>query len=79
MLVNPGKMFIINSLLLVAGAYLVAGLVFAIYFLIGGVTRIDEGAKDSNWRFRLIILPGTIVFWPVLLKKWRMVAKNEVK
>lgn len=50
--------------------YLFAGLIFAIPFLIKGVTVIDEGAVDSKWSFRLIILPGTIVFWPFLLRKW---------
>ena len=57
-------------ILLLAAAYLLMGLLFAIPFVIKGVTRIDEGARGSGWGFRLIIIPGTIVFWPFLLKKW---------
>jgi len=44
--------------------------VFAVPFVIKGVTRIDENAVGSKWGFRLIIIPGSIVFWPLLLRKW---------
>lgn len=63
-------MNIVNVLLLIVAAYLVVGLVFAIPFVIKGVTKIDEGAHGSTWGFRMIIIPGTIVFWPLLLKRW---------
>jgi hypothetical protein len=68
-------MVFVNLILLIAGLYLAAGFVFAIPFVIKGVTKIDEGAIGSNWGFRLIIIPGTIVFWPLLLKKWMAVNK----
>lgn len=64
-------MTIVYIILIIVAIYLFAGLVFAIPFVIRGVTQIDEGAIGSKWGFRLIIIPGTIVFWPVLLKKWR--------
>ncbi len=51
-------------------AYLVAGLIFSIPFLLKWVNKIDESVHESPWTFRLIILPGCIVFWPVLLKKY---------
>jgi hypothetical protein len=35
----------VNILLLIAVAYLFCGLVFAIAFVIKGVTRVDEGAN----------------------------------
>ncbi|MGQ0737888.1 MAG: hypothetical protein ACT4OJ_02405 [Bacteroidota bacterium] len=63
-------MSIVSILLLIAAAYLLAGLLFAIPFVLKGVTRIDEAAHDSKWGFRIIIIPGTVVFWPVLLRKW---------
>jgi hypothetical protein len=63
-------MTIVYIILIVAAVYLAAGLVFAIPFVIKGVTKIDEGAHDSKWGFRIIIIPGTMVFWPLLLKKW---------
>lgn len=63
-------MIIITILLIIVAVYLAAGLVFAIPFVIKGVTEIDEGTHGSTWGFRIIIIPGTIVFWPLLLKRW---------
>jgi hypothetical protein len=63
-------MTIVYLILLIVGLYLAAGLVFAVPFVIKGVTRIDENAVGSKWGFRLIIIPGSIVFWPLLLRKW---------
>jgi len=63
-------MTIVYLILLIVGLYLAAGLVFAVPFAIIGVTRIDENAVGSKWGFRLIIIPGSIVFWPLLLRKW---------
>lgn len=63
-------MNIIYIILLVVAVYLFAGLVFAIPFVTRGITKIDEGTKGSTWGFRIIIIPGTMVFWPLLLKKW---------
>ena len=63
-------MIVINVILIVGAVYLAAGLVFSIPFVIKGVIQIDEGAVGSKWGFRLIIIPGSMVFWPLLLKKW---------
>jgi membrane protein implicated in regulation of membrane protease activity len=50
--------------------YAMIGLVFAIAFIIIGIGRIDPAAKGSPLTFRLLILPGVAVLWPVLLKRW---------
>ena len=50
--------------------YAVAGVAFAIVFLVRGVSRIDEHAAGSGVAFRLIIFPGAAALWPVLLQKW---------
>ena len=63
-------MIILYIILIMAAVYLFAGLMFAIPFVIKGVTKIDEGAKGSKWGFRIVIIPGTMVFWPLLLKRW---------
>lgn len=39
---------------------------------------MDETAHGAGIGFRLIILPGTLVFWPVLLRKWRMKKKEAL-
>lgn len=70
-------MDIITITLLIAVVYVVAGFVFAIAFVTRGITRIDEAAQGPGWGFRVIIFPGTILFWPVLLKKWLAVTKRK--
>ena len=61
---------LVSIILTIAGGYLLLGFLFAILFLSKGITKVDEAAIDSSWGFRLLILPGTICFWPVLLRKW---------
>lgn len=61
---------IIEVILLTIVAYLLCGLLFVVPFIIKGVMIIDEGVKGSSIGFRIIIIPGVIVFWPFLLKKW---------
>jgi hypothetical protein len=68
-------MLVLNIIVIVIAIYLSLGVVFAIPFIMRGVTKIDEGANDSKWGFRVIIIPGTIIFWPFLLKKWVSVSK----
>jgi hypothetical protein len=68
-------MNIVSIILIMISVYLFTGLVFAIAFITKGVEKVDEGANNAGWGFRLIIIPGTIVFWPVLLKKWLTIPK----
>jgi hypothetical protein len=60
----------VKIIFMVAVLYLAAGVLFAVFFLNRGIQKIDTAAHGSGWGFRLIILPGVIVFWPVLLIKW---------
>lgn len=50
--------------------YAAAGAVFAVAFLLLGITRIDNGAKGAGLGFRLLILPGLITLWPLMLIRW---------
>lgn len=68
---------IVEILLLAIAFYLLAGFIFAIAFIVKGVDVIDEGAHGSSFGFRLIIVPGVIVFWPLLLKKWLKAKKKK--
>lgn len=65
----------VNILLILAGSYLLSGIVFAIFFLGKGIEKVDAAAHGSGIGFRLIILPGTIALWPLLLQKWMNVKK----
>ena len=62
--------FMVEILLIIAAIYLLGGVLFVIPFLMKGLNEIDEGAHDSTIGFKIIIIPGVIVFWPVLLSKW---------
>ena len=57
-------------LLIIAAIYLVLGVLFVIPFLMKGLNKIDEGTKGSTIGFKIIIIPGVVVLWPVLLAKW---------
>lgn len=71
-------MILTDIILIMVETYLVVGLLFSIPFVTKGVTMIDpDGAKGTKWGFRVIIIPGTIVFWPILLKKWINAKKND--
>jgi hypothetical protein len=50
--------------------YGIAGLVFAIAFVITGVERIDSQAIGSGVGFRVLIFPGSAALWPPLLRRW---------
>ena len=56
--------------LFLLGAYLACGLVFALPFALVGVKKIDAHAAHGSWGFRLLVIPGTIAFWPLLLRRW---------
>jgi len=63
-------MLAVKIILMIVFVYLALGVLFVISFLIKGITKVDEGAYGSTIGFKIIIIPGVIVFWPVLLKKW---------
>jgi membrane protein implicated in regulation of membrane protease activity len=51
-------------------AYALIGLVFAVAFVAVGVKRIDAQAVATSLGFRLLIFPGCVAFWPMLLRRW---------
>jgi hypothetical protein len=50
-------------------AYFLIGLGFGIFFIFFGASRLDEDVKNSPLKFRLLILPGSMVLWPYLAYK----------
>jgi hypothetical protein len=60
----------IPILLATLGIYLALGLVFAVPFAILGARKIDPSAAAATWGFKLLIIPGSAVFWPLLLRRW---------
>lgn len=57
---------VLNGLAIYAGL----GVLFAALFLAFGLARIDHGAKGTGLVFRLMIAPGLVALWPVMLVRW---------
>ncbi len=51
----------------IIGAYLIVGACFALPFAARWVNRLDEVAAHGTPGFRLLVLPGAMLLWPVLL------------
>ena len=50
--------------------YLFAGFLFALVFVTIAVPRIDPDAKNSGAAFRLVIFPGSVALWPLIVLLW---------
>lgn len=66
----------VQVILIIVLIYLLLGVLFVIPFLMKGLSKVDEGAHGGTIGFKIIIIPGVIVFWPVLLSKWRKAVKK---
>ncbi len=49
--------------------YLGIGLLFSIWFVLVGAKKIDNGMEDTPFHFKLILIPGSVLMWPVMLIK----------
>jgi hypothetical protein len=49
------------------GLYLAFGFLFAIYFAVSGVVKLDKAARGTSVFFRVLIVPGAMALWPYLL------------
>lgn len=61
--------------LTVAGAYLLAGVLFAIPFAWRGAGALEPVAREGTLGFRLLILPGAVTLWPLLALRWWRAAR----
>jgi hypothetical protein len=46
------------------------GLLFSLFFVLLGVQSIDPAARGAGIGFRLIVVPGCVLLWPLLLTRW---------
>ena len=46
------------------------GLLFSLFFVLFGVQSIDPAARGAGIGFRLIVVPGCVLLWPLLLVRW---------
>ena len=52
------------------GVYLLVGILFAVAFVWHGAGRLDPAARRGSVGFRLLIVPGSALLWPILAWKW---------
>ena len=57
-------------LLSITEVYLWIGAVVALVFLVWGLDRIEPAAHGS-YLFRLLLIPGVVGLWPLVLWRWR--------
>ena len=55
--------------LVLAGAYLAAGVVVALGIEWRGLPRIDRLAGHGSPGFRILIFPGLVALWPLMLRR----------
>ncbi|MBK7938267.1 MAG: hypothetical protein IPJ82_14825 [Lewinellaceae bacterium] len=65
----------VRFLICVFYCYLLAGVIFAAFFLWRGAAQLDHAAKGISWKTRVFLFPGSAALWPVLLRKW-LVKRN---
>lgn len=61
---------IITWLLAALAIYLLLGLLVAVPFAFLGAKRIDPAAEEGTRGFKLLIIPGAMIFWPLMLRRW---------
>lgn len=60
----------VEVILIIVALYLLLGVLFVVPFLLKGLMKVDEGTHGATIGFKIIIIPGVIVFWPLLLRRW---------
>ncbi|MFT4851113.1 MAG: putative membrane protein [Sediminicola sp.] len=59
----------INILLTIMGIYFFIGLIFGLYFIFKGATKIDPLMQNTKKKVRILLFPGVIATWPFLILK----------
>ncbi len=63
-------MALAQAILILLGLYFGLGLLFALSFVLKGVSVIDPAAHSATIGFRVLIFPGAMALWPMLAKRW---------
>lgn len=62
-------MIAIKLFLAILGTYFLIGILFGLYFLVKGATKIDPLMQITKKKVRFLVLPGVIVTWPFFIGK----------
>ena len=61
---------IARSLVFLMGAYALVGLLVAPWLIFSASGRFDPAVARSTRGFRVLVLPGAMLLWPLLLVRW---------
>lgn len=61
---------------IVVGAYDAIGILLLVPFHLKALKVLDNQAEGSSWGFRILVTPGLVAFWPLVLLKWRAAAQG---
>ena len=67
---------VITELLWLAGVYAALGVAALIPLQFRGLGTFDHGAVGAPFLFRLLVTPGLVALWPVVLLRWRAAARG---
>lgn len=59
----------INIFLIILGSYFTIGILFGLYFLFKGATKIDPLMHNTKKKVRFLVFPGVVATWPFLIGK----------
>ena len=59
-----------------AEGWLAIGALVAIAFLVFGLDKVEANAQ-GGYVFRVLILPGLVLLWPVVLWRWRVAHQSS--
>jgi hypothetical protein len=62
---EAAALFVVRAL----ETYLAFGLLFAVPFVTRWVGRTDSRAHEGTWGFRILIVPGVTLLWPLLARR----------
>ncbi len=61
---------IVETAVTLARLYGALGLAFAVAFVLLGIQRVDPSARGASWGFRVAVIPGVVLLWPLLALRW---------
>ncbi len=69
-------MWLAHALVLLAKFWGACGAIVAVLFLLFGIDRVDATARGAH-AFRPLLLPGLMLLWPVVLRRWFVRTRNR--
>jgi len=57
--------------------YFIIGIAFAIWFVFYKISRIDAAAKGTSFWFKVLLLPASVLLWPIVLYKLTTLKKQH--